>query len=490
MQFAIPGSLQPREIALIPRSVDPFGGLLAVPRWEAFQRAIRWGREVFDDRPIWCGNSTAHGGGVAEMLRTLLSYVRGAGIEAHWAVLAGDAQFFSITKRIHNFIHGSAGDGGPLGSDERHAYDRVMAGNLPGLLNLIAPGSVVMLHDPQTAGLVRPLLLHGCTVVWRCHIGIREPNAYSDQAWDFLEPDLRDADRLIFSQDAYVPAILANGPTSVVAPSIDPFSPKNQALTPEAVDAILSAAGLLARDPSGAAPVFHRLGGRSSEVRNRATLLDGGPPPQPDRPLVLQVSRWDRLKDHAGVMRGFAESALPGAGVDLMLAGPQNGSVSDDPEAKQVLDELLALFGTLPERVRRRIHIASLPTADEAENAAIVNALQRHAAVVVQKSIEEGFGLTVTEAMWKARPVVASGVGGIRAQVSDGRTGLLLDDPQDLPAFAEALSGLLHNLERAGELAAAGRASVLANFLPDRHLGQYMDLLGALDVRNAGAQPW
>ena len=480
--------MHPTEISLTSRPIDPFCGLLGAEQFAGFQKTVRWGSAVFADRPIWCVNSTASGGGVAELLRTMLSYARGAGLEAHWAVIAGGPEFFAITKRIHNFIHGSAGDGGSLGPDERHAYDRVMAANLPGLLNLIAPQSVVVLHDPQTAGLVRPLQRHGCTVVWRSHIGARQPNAYVHAAWAFIEPYVCEADLLVFSQQIYIPAMLANGPTAIIAPSIDPFSPKNAELAPDTAHAILVAAGLLAGGPTRAAPVFRRFAGQSSQVTGCAELLDGGPAPDPDRPLVLQVSRWDRLKDHLGVLQGFANRTVASTDADLMLAGPETRSVADDPEGKAVLEELLAQHANLPERVRRRVHIASLPTADLDENAAIVNALQRHATIVVQKSIEEGFGLTVTEAMWKARPVIASAVGGIREQVSNQRTGVLLADPYDLDGFGDAVAELLGDPDYARDLAAAGRANVLNNFLPDRHFRQYVELLGALQVRRCAPE--
>jgi len=306
----------PTEVSLTSRPIEPFRDLLSAERWAGFQAAMRGGRAAFAARPIWCVNSTASGGGVAELLRTMLSYVSGVGIEARWAVITGDAEFFAITKRIHNFIHGSTGDGGSLGHDERQIYDQVMAANLPGLLRLIAPQSVVLLHDPQTAGLVRPLQQHGCTVVWRSHIGALRSNAYVDEAWAFIEPYVRDADLLVFSERSYVPAILADAPTAIVAPSIDPFSPKNTELAPQTVHAIVVAAGLLAGAPPTTAPFFRRFTGQMSEVHSRVDLLDGGPAPEAGRPLVLQVSRWDRLKDHLGVLQGFAHRTLADTDAD------------------------------------------------------------------------------------------------------------------------------------------------------------------------------
>lgn len=464
------------EIPLTPRSIEPWRGLLSAERWAALEEAEREGHAIFVGGPVWCVNSTAEGGGVAEMLRTLLSYVRGAGFDARWAVIGGDPEFFAVTKRIHNFIHGSAGDGGSLGSSERLVYERVTMANYSSLVDLIDPGSIVILHDPQTAGLVRPLRKHGCTVLWRTHIGAEVPNEYVDAAWSFIEPYVAEADGLIFSRWIYIPHVLANGPTMIVPPSIDPFSPKNQDLDSATVRAIMVAAGLLGGDPNGVEPRFRRLDGSIDVVRRRAVLLDGGPPLDGDRPVVLQVSRWDRLKDHLGVMRGFAEHTFPQADADLLLVGPDASGVTDDPEGATVIEELCEAHRGLPERARRRVHIASLPMVDGRENAAIVNAVQRYATVVVQKSLAEGFGLTITEAMWKARPMIASEVGGIHEQVSY-QTGVPLADPRDLKRFGEAVVELLDDPDRAGEIAAAGRQSVFDRFLHDRHFRQYFGLL-------------
>jgi trehalose synthase len=195
---------------------------------------------------------------------------------------------------------------------------------------------------------------------------------------------------------------------------------------------------------------------------------------------VVQVSRWDRLKDPVGVMRGFAEAAPGDAAPHLILAGPSLGSVSDDPDGVAVLAEVEVAWRELPDAVRHRVHLACLPMDDLEENAAIVNALQRQATVIVQKSLKEGFGLTVTEAMWKARPVIASATGGIRDQIVDGVTGLLLPDPLDLDAFAEAVAGLLAAPERARQIGQAAHESVRGSFLENRHTLQYVDLLGRL----------
>jgi trehalose synthase len=199
----------------------------------------------------------------------------------------------------------------------------------------------------------------------------------------------------------------------------------------------------------------------------------------------VQISRWDRLKDHAGVLEAFREDIAPRGPGHLVLAGPAAAAVSDDPEGKEVLEEITALREDCSREVRRRVHVASLPMEDAEENAAIVNALQRRADVIAQKSLAEGFGLTVSEAMWKGRPVVASDVGGIRDQISDGETGVLVQ-PRDLSRFAEAVRELLGDSERAGRLGAAAREQVRDAFLGPRHLTQYVELfIGLISAPDA-----
>ena len=342
-----------------------------------------------------------------------------------------------------------------LGWQERNAYHRVMYANGLALAGMIEPGSLVVLHDPQTAGLVEPLRRHGCTVVWRCHIGAERVNEFTEAAWAFLEPFVSQADRLVFTRGRHVPDHVSGRPVTVITPSIDPFAPKNQKLTEPQVHAILAAAGLV--DTGAEVPAtFYRLDGQTSPVIRRSVLL-AGPRIDLSVPMVLQVSRWDKLKDHAGVMRGFLASGVDG---QLVLAGPHAGAVADDPEGAGVLEDLVTEHAGLGEVARARVHIVSLPMGDVEENAAIVNALQRAASVVVQKSLQEGFGLTVTEALWKSRPLIASRVGGICDQVVDGVTGVLLDDPTDVAAFGEALTGLLGDADRGRELGQAGAADV------------------------------
>ena len=224
-----------------------------------------------------------------------------------------------------------------------------------------------------------------------------------------------------------------------------------------------------------------RRDGRVGEVRLHRDLLAEGEPVPVEARLVVQVSRWDRLKDMAGVQQGFSEAmtSLPDD-VHLVLAGPEVSGVSDDPEGAAVLAECRDGWRRLGPAERRRVHLVCLPMDDVDENAHLVNALQRRATVVVQKSLVEGFGLTVTEAMWKGRPVVASAVGGIVDQITDMVDGMLLDDLTDLEGLGGALKTLFDNPELCATLGAAGRQTVHERFLGDRHLEKYVDLFRGL----------
>jgi trehalose synthase len=467
---------RPHEVHVAPLSPERFRGLLDPPQWDELDRGLAEARRLFAGRVLWNVNSTATGGGVAEMLRSFLAYARGAGLDMRWAVITGNPAFFAVTKRIHNFLHGAAGDGGGLGEAEKRTYEDVAEENGRSLRAVLRPGDVVLLHDPQTAGLAAALEKTGATVIWRSHVGAEVPNERVKVAWNFLAPYLDAADACVFSRHAYVPPWVEGAETEVIQPSIDAFSPKNQEIGPEAVDSILAQIGLLDSDvPGGVVPTFTRYDGSPGRVDRRCEVVTDGLPRIGD-PLVVQVSRWDRLKDPDGVMHGFAEHVAGASGAHLVLAGPAVAGVADDPEGAEVLGEVAVARASLKPAARRRIHLACLPMADIDENAAMVNALQRHAHVVVQKSLQEGFGLTVSEAMWKARPVVASAVGGIRDQVEDGVTGLLVGDPTDLAEFGRLTLDLLGDPERAAAIGARAREHVRRRFLADRHALQYIRL--------------
>lgn len=442
-----------REVEVAPVALERLAPLLTperVARMEAYAAAAR---ELLGGRTVWNVNSTARGGGVAEMLHTLVAYAAGTGVDIRWLVLGGDAEFFAVTKRLHNRLHGVPGDAGALDAAARATYDATLARHREELVAMVRPGDVVLLHDPQTAGLAGTLRERGAVVVWRCHVGLDERNAATEEAWGFLREMLRPAQALIFTRAEFAPDWVDRRWLRVIPPSLDPFSPKNVDLAASDVEALVHRDGL---------------------------AVEGGPLPVGGR-VVLQVSRWDRLKDMSGVQAAFAEhlDELP-RDVHLVLAGPEARGVADDPEAAEVLAECREQWRSLPAAARARTHLLSVPMDDLDDNARIVNALQRRADVVVQKSLAEGFGLTVTEPMWKARPVIASAVGGIRDQVEHGVSGLLLDDPRDGAALAAALGSLLADPARSAAMGRAAHLRVQDRYLADRHLIQYVDLFAEL----------
>ena len=462
-----------------PRSSYGFESLLSGDAWREWMETVERGRRVLDGRTIWNVNTTASGGGVAEMLWSLLAYARGVGIDTRWLVMDGDERFFRLTKRIHNMLHGANGDGLGLGAEDHRVYEEVSRVNADDLLARTRPGDIVLLHDPQTAGMT-PLVRADQFTVWRSHIGMDALNEQAHRGWAFLADYIEPAHRYVFTRRQYAPPGLDAGRIVVIPPSIDAFSPKNQQLAPDTVRAILATAGLVSGwEAQTAVPGFVRTDGTIGIVSRRAAL--SGPPPPATAPLVLEVSRWDRLKDPVGMIRGFVEhtaARVPEAHV--MYAGPAAAAVADDPEGGDTMRETRAAWAAMPDHVRDRVHLADLPMDDQGENAAIVNALQRHATVVVQKSLAEGFGLTVAEAMWKHRPVVASCVGGIQDQIEDGVSGILLQDPHDHAAYGDALTRLLTNPPLAARLGNTAHERVRTMFLNSRHLSQYEALFEAL----------
>ena len=462
-----------KPVQIAPRSVAQLEHVIGEERHDQLVRAAGQFRIALAGRTVWNVSSTAVGGGVAEMLHALLGYVDDLGITSRWMVITGDAEFFVITKRLHNQVHGDA-SGGALTAADAGRYARMLAANAVELLDYIRPGDLVLLHDPQTAGLTEYLTHAGALVAWRSHIGVDWHNEVTDSAWSFLLPNLVAARGFIFSRREYVPRQIPGDKVAIIPPSIDPFSPKNQRLNADTVRATLSTIGVLDGTAPSERTAFTRRDGTTGYVRQRAEIT-GDSRPKPDDPLVVQVSRWDYLKDMPGVMRGFAEYVAPASDAYLVLAGPAVAGVADDPEGAAVFAECLLQWRDLPTRARNRILLVTLPLDDADENAAMVNALQRHAAVIVQKSLAEGFGLTVAEGMWKGRPVVGSAVGGIIDQIAAG-TGILLPDPHDLAAFGSDVRRLLDNPDEADHMGRAAQAHITRNYVGDQHLLRYAKL--------------
>ncbi len=470
-----------QEVHIDPMPLDRLAGFLDADRAARLAAYAERARSLLSERTVWNVNATATGGGVAEMLQGLLAYARGAQVETRWLVLDGNPEFFHLTKRIHNRLHGADGDGGPLGERERQVYESVLADNVSALREQLRPGDLVLLHDPQTAGMVDGLRGSGAHIIWRCHVGLDTPTEVTDGAWAFLRPYVEQADAVIFSRMEYVPDWVDRARVWLIPPSLDPFSAKNVDLAPADLEATLRQASLVAIPEDHGSLDFVRRDGSPGRVRRHSGLIAGGQIVPAEARVVLQVSRWDRLKDMAGVLTGFVDHLDELADdVHLMLVGPDVSGVSDDPEGSEVLEECLSIWGDQPAEARQRIHLCSLPMDDIDENARLVNALQRYASVVVQKSLVEGFGLTVTEPMWKARPVLASRVGGIQDQIVHGVSGLLLDDPTDLDDFAAELQRLLDEPGVAAAMGEAARERVRDQYLGDRHLIQYIDLFQAL----------
>ena len=315
---------------------ERFADVLTPNGLAAFQHTLARGHELLGSNAIWNVNSTAFGGGVAEMLRSLIGYVRGAGLDGRWVVLEGDAEFFLITKRLHNRLHGAPGDGGPLGEPERLAYERRCAVNAAALVEMLRPDDVVILHDPQTAGML-PAIRAATDVplIWRAHIGLDLPNDIARETWSFLTPYLEDADAYVFSRETFTWEGLDPARVSVIPPSIDAFSPKNHAMAFTSVTAVLRAAGLAAGEHQRHRAVFERLDGSVGSVERQAQMVEERELSL-DSPLLAQISRWDTLKDPLGVMSAFAEHVHAGQEPHLLLAGPDVRAVTDDPEGAEV----------------------------------------------------------------------------------------------------------------------------------------------------------
>lgn len=368
-------------------------------------------------------NSTSTGGGVAEILHRLVRLLNELGVETSWEVMPGDARFYRITKTIHNTLHGLPG---VLSDDDRVHYLEM---NRRAAETLALDGDLILIHDPQPAALVGLRRRPGQRWLWRCHIDLSRADA---AVWSLLAPHVARHDAAVFSHVTFVPPLPI--PTWLAPPSIDPLSDKNRELTDAEMDRLLAPFGL---------PVT--------------------------RPWVTQISRFDWLKDPVGVVEAFA-LARRREDAHLVLAG---GSADDDPEGAEVLAAVVEKVGA-----RRDVSVLSLPP----DAHLVINALQRRSAVVVQKSLREGFALTVSEALWKRRAVIASAVGGIPLQVIHGRTGLLV---RSVEGCASAMVRLLGNAPLRRTLGAEGRRHVADHFLHPREARDYLAAFARLLERVA-----
>lgn len=426
---------------------------------------------------IWMINSTATGGGVAEMLPSQMRIMRSLGVKIEWMVIeANDQSFFNLTKRIHNAIHGS-GDG-IFTEDDRAIFEKVNAQNAEKAIGAIQDGDLVVIHDPQPMPLA--VLINQkrkVKTLWRCHIGLEEQNETTKRVWSFLSAYYDAYDHFVFSLPSYVPAGLKHK-TSIIPPAIDPLSHKNRALHTDKCVSILLQGGIAnGREPLIYGFYNHQarrvMPDGSFNTVNHNSNLD-----IIYRPTITEISRWDRLKGFKELMDAFIlmktenEASQDKTSVlykrikatRLILGGPDPAFVSDDPEGEEVLNELIAQYKSIDSELQDDIAILLLPLDNPKENALIVNALQRFSNIVVQNSIQEGFGLTATEAMWKQRPVLVSGAAGLRYQVQHNINGKINTDPTDIPALASVMKTMLSVPKERDKWGFNGQIRVIENF--------------------------
>jgi len=381
------------------------------------QQLRRLGEKLKNTRLVHI-NSTREGGGVAEILAWMVPLMQDIGMETHWEVIKGNTEFFTITKAIHNGLQGA-----PvlLKKKDWDTYLEINAQNFQDLKEVLTEAEIVVIHDPQPTPLLSLCSERKGKWIWRAHIDISHPFR---PVWKALKPFVQKFDASIFSMNQFAQPLPHD--QFLVEPSIDPLSEKNMDLAPLELESVRAEYDL-----------------------------------DPQRPLLVQISRFDRFKDPIGVIQSYrlVHKIIP---VQLVLAG---GGASDDPEGKEVMEEVLEAAENDPD-----IHILLLPP----DAHRTVNALQRLADIIIQKSTKEGFGLTVTEGLWKGKPVIGGDVGGIQLQVIDNHTGFLVNTPE---GAAHWIRFLLHHPGRMKEMGKTGKEFVRENFLLTRHLREYLTLI-------------
>lgn len=367
-------------------------------------------------------NSTRLGGGVAEILNKLVPLKQDLGIEVTWEVVTGDAEFYQCTKGMHNALQGKRES---IPDALLRVYEQTNAANAKQLRPVLQDADMVFIHDPQPLPLLQHFPERKGKWIWRCHIDVSHPHR---PVWKYLRRFAAEYDASIFSLADFAQPLPHT--QYLIPPSIDPLSDKNKDLDENAVRSVRAEFGL-----------------------------------DPYRPLMLQVSRFDRFKDPLGVIEAFNLAKTFAPSLQLVLAG---GGATDDPEGDKVFQEALAHSANDPD-----LHVLLLPP----DAHVTINALQRTADFVLQKSVKEGFGLTVTEAMWKGKPVIGGNTGGIRLQVHNHQTGFLVSTPEG------AALRIRYLLNHPGELQEMGRKArrfVQENFLLTRHLREYLTLMVSL----------
>lgn len=443
------------------------------------------------DRTIWMVNSTAVGGGVAEMLPQVVRLLRELGVQTKWAVINTDEMaFFHLTKRIHNLIHGVTSVSKEFGPEDAMLYEAVNRANAESFKQHLGPNDIIVIHDPQPLPMGQMIAReHGNRVLWRCHIGLDHRTDATSSVWRFLRSYCEGYSTSAFSAPEYIPSFLG-GNASILHPAIDPLSHKNRELFVHKLIGIMCNSGIKSTDeplPTLDYEEKVRRVGRGGELvpaRELGLLF---------RPIVLQVSRWDALKGWQPLLDAFVRLKQSVAKGELkpkdernqrrleltrlVLAGPDPASIQDDPEGVAVFEQLRESYKTLPEQLQADVAILLLPMKSRKENALIVNALQRCSSVVVQNSLQEGFGLTVTEAMWKHTAVLGTHACGIRQQIRDKLDGLLSHDPEDSEEISKNLYELLSQPRMRYHVGRSARRRVHDSFLIFAQLSRYLELL-------------
>ncbi|RKZ08188.1 glycosyl transferase family 1 [bacterium] len=367
-------------------------------------------------------NSTRKGGGVAEILNKLVPLQKDLGIDVTWEVIKGNKDFFKCTKSIHNSLQGSNIE---LPQSMMDTYEKTNEKNAEKLKKKLNDADIVFIHDPQPAPLIKYFPERKGKWIWRCHIDVSKPQR---TVWKYIKNFVKDYDASIFSLPAFAQPL--PHPEYLIPPSIDPLSEKNMDLSREEIEQTVQSFGI-----------------------------------DIERPIMLQVSRFDRFKDPVGVIQAFKLTKKFVPSIQLVLAG---GEATDDPESNSVLEEVRLAANSNPD-----IHILLLPP----DAHRTINALQRGADIIIQKSTKEGFGLTVTEALWKGKPVIGGDVGGIRIQVVNHHTGFLVKTPEGAALRARYL---LFHRERLNEMGKKAKIFVKENFLLTRHLREYLTVMVSL----------
>ncbi len=434
---------------------------------------------AIEDRHVWITNSTAKGGGVAEMLPKFCTVLTELGVDNTWFVIGADRPaFFDLTKHIHNLIHGA---GTPeLGEAERELFEDINRRNADVLGDRVKADDILVVHDPQPAPLGAMVKeLTGVPTVWRCHIGTEEHVEATRAAWNFLRPYVSTYDATIFTAPEYVPSYLQHNST-LICPAIDPLSDKNLELSAPEVMAVLCNAGLAhAHSPTGTDP-YPIQAKRLAADGSFTAATEPGEIGLGYRPIVTQISRWDRLKGWPTLMQAFAllkeRSNDPTVKLSrLVLGGPDPTTVADDPEGMEVMDELKAVYASLDPAVQADVAVVLMP-----QHGLMINAIQRCSTVVVQNSIREGFGLTATEAMWKAVPVLGTHAVGLRTQIHDGVHGRLVTNPEDPAEIATALERMLIDADFRHTAGLAAQKRVFDEYLLFKQVRDWLKVLTAV----------